>query len=394
MRRRDDTPTPELQRELAAIDAALAGEPVEPELSELGALALTLRTDRPRPRPQFAAALDERAAAGFAQPAPRTTHRRARRALLPALGLAATAALVAVVVLPGTKGPVRGDSSSSARFPGAQTAPGVAAPGPSATAESGGGAATAAPAPKARSAPSTIVPSSAADSVPAPARKVERSAALVLAARPGDIPDVADGVVRVTDRVGGFVLSSNVSTDDARGGGAEFTLRVPSRRLPDAMSGLSALAHVRSRTQASDDITSQFNSAVNRLSDARAERRSLLRQLARATTPNQTTSIRARLRIVASQIAAAKGRLGSVRRRADLSTVDVAIRPDRHASTGGGSWTPGDALHDAVRVLAVAAGVALVALAAGLPLALLAAAGHAASVALRRRRREGALDLA
>ena len=49
-------------------------------------------------------------------------------------------------------------------------------------------------------------------------------------------------------------------------------------------------------------------------------------------------------------------------------------RPGRRATTGQArSWTPGDALHDAGRVLSVALGVALVGLAALLPLGLLAA---------------------
>jgi hypothetical protein len=60
----------------------------------------------------------------------------------------------------------------------------------------------------------------------------------------------------------------------------------------------------------------------------------------------------------------------------------------------GGPWTPGDALHDAGRVLEVLAGAALVGGAVLLPLALLAAAAAIAARALRRRRRESALDAA
>ena len=56
------------------------------------------------------------------------------------------------------------------------------------------------------------------------------------------------------------------------------------------------------------------------------------------------------------------------------------------------SWTPGDAADDALRVLEVAAGVALIALAVALPLALLGAPAAVAARWSRRRRREHALD--
>ena len=41
--------TPDVERELAAIDDALAGRRVAPDLTELGELALALREERPRP---------------------------------------------------------------------------------------------------------------------------------------------------------------------------------------------------------------------------------------------------------------------------------------------------------------------------------------------------------
>ena len=56
---------PGMQRELHALDAALAGEPVDAELAELADLAVDLRAERPVPPEEFLQALDARAAAGF-----------------------------------------------------------------------------------------------------------------------------------------------------------------------------------------------------------------------------------------------------------------------------------------------------------------------------------------
>jgi hypothetical protein len=226
------------------------------------------------------------------------------------------------------------------------------------------------------------------------ARRQERSATMTLAAPPRDIEDVADGIVRVTDAVGGYVASSSVAS--GAGAGGAFELRIPSARLPRALADLSRLAHVRERTQATRDITAEAVSARDRLREARREREGLLRALARATTLNETQSIRARLRIVNGRIAAARAALRRVDNRAAYASLSVRLIADRRAVAGppDGRWTPGDALRDAVRVLEVAAGIALVGLAIALPLGLLAALGLAAARVAGRRRRERALDLA
>src|SRR3954469_7403837 len=57
--------TDTLTRELAALDDALAGRPVDPDLADLAELAVALRDERPAPDPAFARSLDERAERGF-----------------------------------------------------------------------------------------------------------------------------------------------------------------------------------------------------------------------------------------------------------------------------------------------------------------------------------------
>jgi hypothetical protein len=221
-------------------------------------------------------------------------------------------------------------------------------------------------------------------------RFVERSAALTLGARPQDLDDVADGVVRVTDSVGGFVGSSSVTS----GREANFELRIPSAQLQRALRDLSRLAHVRERTQETEDITSSVVSARDRLQDARAERTSLLRRLARTTDDERAKELRSRLRVVSHQIAMAKTQLSKVTNRARYANVSVQVVADRSAGPAddGGAWTPGDALRDAGRILEVAAGVAVVAGAAMLPLALVVALAWLAGRRAVRRRREAALD--
>jgi hypothetical protein len=395
----DETLTPEMIRELAALDAALAGEPVEPDLADLAELSALLREERPEPDPTFARALDDRVTRGFprraqgrAVPAPHGAARLrgwlsgALRSPL-ALGSAATVVVVAVVVglsqLPGNSDDSGGGGGSSTVSREAAQ-PSVESQSADSAKDSAGAASGVAPA----AAPPAGGGSPRSDS--RTQRFVERSAALTLAARPQELDDVADGVVNVTDSVGGFVGSSSVTS----GREANFELRIPSAQLQRALRDLSRLAHVRERTQETEDITSSVVSARDRLQDARAERASLLRRLARTTDDDRAKALRSRLRVVSHQIAMAKTQLSKVENRARYANVSVQVVADRSAAAtdDGGAWTPGDALHDAGRILEVAAGVAVVAGAAMLPLALVAALAWLAGRRAVRRRREAALD--
>jgi hypothetical protein len=339
-------PDPTVAAELAELDRALAGED-----SPLNQLVADVRAQRPQIEPAFAARLDRMVDDA------RTAPRRPRWLAWSSLAGLAAAVIVAVVLVSGNdRTPLRGLS------------PQVRAP--STAAESGAAKSLASPAP-----------------VSGQARKVERTTALALSTGRADVQNVADDVVATTQRFGGIVDSSQTSTSDSEAS-AVFALRIPTARLDDAIAALSKLAHVSSLQQGSTDITSSFVSSEARLHDARAERRALLKALARATTTQAIDAIKARLRDNRSQIAQLKGELDALRRRANLARVDVTVAGNGHASSSGGGWTPADAARDALRVLEVAAGVILVGLAAGIPLALLLGAAWLAAHSTRRRRRE------
>src|SRR5271156_2260096 len=59
---------PEVEAALEAIDATLAGDPVDPGDAELAELALILRADRPAVSESFAVAMDARVRDRFADP--------------------------------------------------------------------------------------------------------------------------------------------------------------------------------------------------------------------------------------------------------------------------------------------------------------------------------------
>src|SRR5580698_2610652 len=129
MRRVDEQPLdPEVAETLDAIDATLAGEPVDPRFAEIAELALLLTASRPQLDWSFAAALDGRVERRFAShPDAPPRRRRTRWALSAAWGggiVAAAAVLVVAVVLVGGGGsssPTLDSLPATGAFSGAST---------------------------------------------------------------------------------------------------------------------------------------------------------------------------------------------------------------------------------------------------------------------------------
>jgi hypothetical protein len=367
--------------ELEAVDNALAGRYVAPEHAELAELALLLRDDRPEPTPAWATHLDRRVESRFPSRPRERKFRLWLRNVAPALGLAACVLLVIglATVSPG------GDDSDEGAGGGASTA----ASEPASGGESGQ---TESDAPVLQDSSADRASGGGGD--PGSDRRRDRaqqlSASLTLAAPRRDIDEVATRVGEVASNLGGFVQSSSVSSQE----GGALDLRVPSDRLEQAIQRISRLGRVRELQRRSVDITSNVVSARERLSDARAERKSLLEQLANAVTVNETESIRARLEIVSREISRARRSLSRVNNEANFANVTVQLVPRAGSDDDAGAWTPGDAFDDAVRVLEVGAGVLVIASAVLLPFALLWLLAWLGRRAVIRHRRERALDMA
>jgi DNA-directed RNA polymerase specialized sigma24 family protein len=170
-------------------------------------------------------------------------------------------------------------------------------------------------------------------------------------------------------------------------------LRIPAGRLQTTLAELSKLphAHLLSRSDASADVNQTFTSLRRNLANAQAERRGLLRALAAAATADQALRLKDQLDTVGRTIAGLERAQRGLDRRIAYSQVALTVVAD-DPGAGGASFTPRRALHDAVRVLAVTAGVLVIAAAALVPFAVLLALALPLARTLRRRRREQALD--
>jgi len=386
--------------QLAAIDDALdtgAADHHDPLTRELQELALALRADAPEADPGFQRELRGRVESGF----PKTASSRPplwRRITTPAVATGLVVLpLVLIVVLAGGSGQSDQDDggggggsvvAESGAGDDAGAAPGALESPDRALADRPQGRRAADQA--AGSASAVVLPPDGGFAPGQRNRKIERSIGLELEMPVDQMARVAEQVTTVTNRHGGFVLSSSVSTGEESAGG-DFELRIPSARLRPALRDLAALADVRTQTQTGRDVTREHVTAKDRLQAARAERRSLLRRLELATTDEEAEAIRRRLDIVAGEINGLRSQLRSLRLRTDYAVVTVSLLPKDGDQGGGAGGSFDDALGDAGDLLVGVAGVIVRALAVGLPLGLIALAGWLAGRAVRRRQRESAL---
>ena len=379
--------------QLTAIDDALetgAADHSDPLTRELQELALALRADAPEPTDEFRHELGRRVRSGFPKP---VTLRKPlwRRAATPAFAT-------------GTRCPAPGAARGFRRRLGrlgrwdrlAEAEAGMTAARPHRRSS------------RRRRAPerqefkraADQAAGSSAPAVPLPPdggfapgqrnRKIERSIGLELEMPVDQMARVAEQVTTVTNRHGGFVLSSSVSTGEDSAGG-DFELRIPSARLRPALRDLAALADVRTQTQSGRDVTREHVTTKDRLQAARAERRSLLRRLELATTDADAEAIRRQLDLVSGEISRLRGQMRGLHLRTDYAVVTVSLLPKDGDEGGGAGGSFDDALGDAGDLFVGVAGVIVRVLAVALPLGLIALVGWLAGRAFTRRRRESAL---
>jgi hypothetical protein len=387
--------------------------------SDHGNLATALAEARPAPRKAFAQDLDERVAAGFPGRS-RLSGALLRRLsdgvreispqrLLLVGGAAALAGIVIATVIVASLGsspehlafdegqpkaerphghaqpsaPTREASGQSSSAAGAgrgasEVQYGTALPSSGAIAHGAAGSET-------QSATTKLVPFSRRVH-----REIERSAEIGLLAAPADIADDSAQVFSAVHDANGIVLHS--TTTAGRHAGARFDLLIPSARLGDALAAFSAIDEVRSRHEATADITPPTVTVTERLGDSRAKIDGLLAQLSAAKTQSESETIEGELRGERRRAADLRSQLSGLNRRADFSRVSLKIETGSAETGPGGAWGIDDAFGDTGHILGVAAGVTLVGLAVITPLALLCLLAWFAHRLLLRARRERALD--
>lgn len=334
VRRGDEELPAEVKAELEAVDAALRGEET-PGMEDLATLTRDLRAECPSRDPDFDAALDAWAAAGFPRdgrpglgsdrkgaardgsPFGRLTSLSPRRWLPPA---AAAATLIVVVGVSITQ--IDGESGTSGGDAETLQAPSDPSGQP--------GAAERGPAPGADNESFEAAPQGDAGALPPEERVPRRAASLALIAPGDEVAGIAGQAIEAAEGADGVVQSSRVTGEGERAR-ATLTLRVPAPSLDRVLADLTDLADVSAQTGAP-----------------------------------------------------------RIRSGARFATIALEVSAAGSEQDEGASF--GDALDDAGGVLEAAAAVLLISAAVLFPVALIAAIAYFTAAAVRAKARERVLD--
>jgi hypothetical protein len=396
------------ERELKALEAGLAGKPVDADLAELAALAADLNAGRPQPDPLFAAELDQAVTDGFPPEWSVGRSRRRRQGFFGRLGSSlgfdrqsfaplatGLAGLLIVVVAAGiafegggSDGPGGDDVNPQNTVSSADSAQAGAASGAEAVPQAatldraiGDGAGSGIEIyPEGRTA-------TAATGVQD--REVARNVRITLSTPSEDLQETSNRIVEVSDSYGGIIMRSSISGGDG-GGRASFSLLIPSDKAEAAVAELSSVADLRSRTQQSVDITAPTVSAKQRLRTARARVESLLSELSEAPDDEARRQVGRQLYWARQNLSSLTANLERLERQVSFTPVNLAVETSGDSGSDSG-WSIGDAVGDAGHLLAVSAGVAVVALAVAIPIGLMVLVALAINRAWLRRSRERAL---
>jgi hypothetical protein len=230
----------------------------------------------------------------------------------------------------------------------------------------------------------------AADS--AAGRAQEWDVALELRVPDNDrLSDASADAIRTTRELGGFVVSSNVSTR-GRSGEARLVLRVPSRRIQDAIARLSELGTITAQNVQVQDRQDELDRLRRRIDELRVQRAEVnLRLRTEQLTPPERLRLELQQQRLTGRLNSLTATRNGVAREVAMAEVSLTVRTGKSAaapSEGRLGGAAGDALH----VLAVAGAAAIFVLIVISPLLVIGLAVWLGRRSLRRREHERLLD--
>jgi Domain of unknown function (DUF4349) len=223
-------------------------------------------------------------------------------------------------------------------------------------------------------------------------RAQEWDVALELRVRDNDrLSEASADAIRTTRELGGFVVSSNVSTR-AQNGEARLVLRVPSRRIQDAIARLSELGTITAQSVQIQDRQDELDRLRRRIDELRVQRAEVnLRLQTEQLTPPERLRLELQRQRLTGRLNSLTATRNGVAREVAMAEVSLTVRTGKSSSVpteGRLEGAAGEALH----VLAVAGAAAIFVLIVISPLLLIGLAVWLGRRALRRREHERLLD--
>jgi ribosomal protein L29 len=224
------------------------------------------------------------------------------------------------------------------------------------------------------------------------ARAQEWDVSLELAVRDNRaLSDASAEAIRTTRALGGFVVSSNVATQGA-GGRADLVLRIPQRRVQDALAQFSELGTITGQQVTVQDRQADLDRLAKRIDSLRIQLAEVRAQLARGGL-SEVDRLRLELRRqrLQGELNQQTRQRTGIANEVALAEFSLTLQTKRAAATAGDSRIDG-AVGDALEVLSVAAAVGLFLLIVLAPLAAIATLVFLVRRSLRRREEERLLE--
>jgi Domain of unknown function (DUF4349) len=179
-----------------------------------------------------------------------------------------------------------------------------------------------------------------------------------------------------------------------RGGEARLVLRVPSRRVQEAIARLSDLGTITAQQVAIQDRQDELDRLRRRIDNLRVQRAEVnLRLRTEELTPPERLRLELRRQRLTGLINSLTATRNGVTREVAMAEVSLTVRTGKPAAAPAEGRIEG-AARDALRVLAIAGAVAVFLLIVLSPVSALVLVAWLARRSLRRRQEERLLEQA
>lgn len=153
---------------------------------------------------------------------------------------------------------------------------------------------------------------------------VIKTARLNLEVERNEIRDSIQAVVDAAERFGGFVVSTDIGSDETRKG--SLTIRVPSLRFETALGDLRSMGEVKGESISGEDVSQEFVDLNARLRNLEAQEAVLLGLMEKATTISESIRVQNELQRIQGDIERHRGRIEYLEDQTSYSTISVALR--------------------------------------------------------------------
>jgi len=179
-------------------------------------------------------------------------------------------------------------------------------------------------------------------------RKIVKNGSLSLLVKKAE--EIAQGIKSTAEKLGGFVVDSQIYEVSQGVKSGTITVRVPADRFKEAFEEIKRLGvRVERESESSRDETEQFIDLEARLKNLRAEEKQYLEILDRAKTVEEILQVSQPLNLVRGNIEQIEGQLKYLSRQVDMSTITVSLTAEADVEVFGIRWRPLFVLKQAFR---------------------------------------------